>query len=1558
MRDKDICLRTFGHRHQDIVKFSNHEVYSPEHGETIIKVGLRKHPRDRVPVATAKRRNLPERIEGHKVVYHFAEEIVPYRTTKHDPLVGGISIGHYSISAGTLGGVVYRSDNPSQPLLLSNKHVFHGGYASAGDNIIQPGPWDHGNNPNDIAGYLQDWVEFDLDGINYVDVAVAYPARDVDEHEYYGIGYVEPKPPVVPNIGLSLIKSGRTTGVTYGTVEDNNVSIFVYFGHPYGYLLFHGLYEVTPGTFSAGGDSGSRVWNSFTMAPVGLVFAGSTDFTYLIPGQAIEQHLGVTFYPGELNFDSANLTATETVAGQPRSTLIATETVAEPDNILRTRELVLHEYNVFVQRGRLERPITVASGMDVTHVTLDYPVPVGKSWVLSSAYGHGSAVGASFMMVELDNIVDNHYTTLKCTRRNSIDTTTVCEWQVITGPDFTVQSGVTEMPVGVATHWVPIPNQFDPTSTFVATTNSTNVVNSIAWAFSNASIVPAAEPYTPGTQSGSGYELRFDQGGVISDWSKTWVSWYVVEWAGATVQMGTSQSSQYSWGGRDILPVDLDKSFLLYSRRGSSNTPAAYAVRGYFESATRLRFRTWANTGPGIRWFVVSHPALKVQRGSATLYGTSITPSIDPTGNTAHILLSCPYGGNAFSNITVDTDAPHQGALSTQSISDTTSVDGISIERATDRGTLYPYWEIVEFLKIGDSTLTTQEQIQASNTSLLSATERVAIPGDAQLSTSEYVGVGGEATLTCSEHIQWIGSSHLEASELVQGDTAAHLSAPERVAVSGDHWLVANETIREYYSNHLSTSEIVSYGIIPKEVTEPIYIEDIDADFNDNTFLHSNLVVADNSLYLPQQLQTTDMPPDVVTNRARISRYLRVSDINARRAIVQYKTEGEFSRHALKIDNTEIILIDNHASYETDTFTIEIFCRPSTSDFVNYRRVVDIEGSIRLSIRADGIRYSLASAVDTWHNYTASVPIQAYQWHHIALVKSGTSGKLYLNGHELHDMSVIENVYYAGEGIKIGGGGTTGFRGRVANLRLWDISRTQQELIDHAAKLMYQSPSGLQGCWFFNEGEGTTYYDYSSNENNGHTTNAPAWADGVSGRVDISLSKKLVLDYDLNTDPQDTTMTAIPMFNGKGYSGNPSYMDKTGISGTYTDATAECWVKPYEPTPFRDAEDYTGSDAYMVSEGTFVSSSDLTIECWIKYEGATNTTTTFVTHATHWSVSGIDWILRATNNQVEFRIYRQQNTVYSLTGGTGVGLDGEWRHIAATISGTTANLYIDGSLVAGPTTIMSRLASPSALPLYIGCMGTSGQVFNGYVKDVRYWQVARAQSTINNNKSTSYQGNEANLRWFWKLDETASLVARGYSGVHTNPWHGFLHPMSTMTVLKMGGFVCRVEGPRLATLRTGWTPEGYRYGPEIRLYDWGNAPVVTPNEWNHICVRHTSSNGERRLFVNGEHVGHVTGTAGSAQNIDHIRIGAEEYSGANARGFTGLIRDMRIWHDAREPNPNLELDGTETNLYAYYKLDEAGRIITDSAGNNDLEAKGIRPDITYHLAPFDLGVSE
>lgn len=236
------------------------------------------------------------------------------RTQRWRPAQPGVSIGHYRITAGTLGAVV-KDKTTGEKLILSNNHILANatngfdGRSAIGDPILQPGPHDGGISKDRIASLLRFGPvnrivkepecpvaaatvrasnallhfmrpSYDLkitkrtQEYNLIDAAVARPdAQNIINEEILEIGYVQGVAEVKP--GEIIQKSGRTSGMSEGKVQAIGITIKVEISENESGWFSE---QVMSSALSRPGDSGSLILNQKKQA-VGLLFAGSDKYT-------------------------------------------------------------------------------------------------------------------------------------------------------------------------------------------------------------------------------------------------------------------------------------------------------------------------------------------------------------------------------------------------------------------------------------------------------------------------------------------------------------------------------------------------------------------------------------------------------------------------------------------------------------------------------------------------------------------------------------------------------------------------------------------------------------------------------------------------------------------------------------------------------------------------------------------------------------------------------------------------------------------------------------------------------------------------------------------------------------------------------------------------------------------------------------------------------------------------------------------------------------------------------------------------------------------------------
>lgn len=295
-------------------------------------------PRQLAPSELAPRSLRGRRVDVVEIgELRFMESCVPLgalpaageRRGRWRPAPGGVSIGHYRSTAGTLGAVV-KDASTGERFVLSNNHVLANssfgkdGRASAGDPVLQPGPYDGGGVESDIIARLERFVPLQsayqppgcttalfwerlfnrlLNALrpgyrlslqkahqegNLVDAALARPLHEEElSPELLGLGRVSGRGEAYP--GDRIAFSGRTSGAVSGTVIARDTSVFVTM-EPGQEIYFTD--QLVTSAVSRPGDSGSLLLDD-QMRAVGLLFAGSEKVSICNRLENVARLLGV-----------------------------------------------------------------------------------------------------------------------------------------------------------------------------------------------------------------------------------------------------------------------------------------------------------------------------------------------------------------------------------------------------------------------------------------------------------------------------------------------------------------------------------------------------------------------------------------------------------------------------------------------------------------------------------------------------------------------------------------------------------------------------------------------------------------------------------------------------------------------------------------------------------------------------------------------------------------------------------------------------------------------------------------------------------------------------------------------------------------------------------------------------------------------------------------------------------------------------------------------------------------------------------------------------------------
>jgi len=238
-----------------------------------------------------------------------AEEPVDPTARFDRPVPIGVSTGHPAITAGTIGCRV--TDTDRNVYALSNNHVYAnsniatiGDDETPGDAVLQPGTYDGGgldDDYDDVIGTLAAFEEIYFYGRdNTIDAAIALSSDALLDNKTPPDGYGMPQSETLTAaVGQKVKKYGRTTGLTKGSILAVNATVDVYYNSEI--ARFVGQIVISPGSFSAGGDSGSLIvfdgkgrTKRDDRKPIGLLFAGSDLYTIANPIDEVLTKLDVS----------------------------------------------------------------------------------------------------------------------------------------------------------------------------------------------------------------------------------------------------------------------------------------------------------------------------------------------------------------------------------------------------------------------------------------------------------------------------------------------------------------------------------------------------------------------------------------------------------------------------------------------------------------------------------------------------------------------------------------------------------------------------------------------------------------------------------------------------------------------------------------------------------------------------------------------------------------------------------------------------------------------------------------------------------------------------------------------------------------------------------------------------------------------------------------------------------------------------------------------------------------------------------------------------------------
>ena len=206
-----------------------------------------------------------------------------------------------------------------------------------------------------------------------------------------------------------------------------------------------------------------------------------------------------------------------------------------------------------------------------------------------------------------------------------------------------------------------------------------------------------------------------------------------------------------------------------------------------------------------------------------------------------------------------------------------------------------------------------------------------------------------------------------------------------------------------------------------------------------------------------------------------------------------WQTSGAFSgpRNALDFDGSDdYVEVPSGLSFSsTSAITIEGWVYPrsfnSASPDNNISNVAGYTDASALVRIGDAIidNNQLQFVLFTSDRLNSNARLSTNTWYHFAAVFDGSKSYLYINGKLDNSMATSANNFTSSGSFILGGvdGTSRALDGLMDELKIWSTARTASEIRTDMMRTLSGSETGLLAYYRFDQADGTTLYDYSSN---------------------------------------------------------------------------------------------------------------------------------------------------------------------------------------------------------------------------------------------------------------------------------------------------------------------------------------------------------------------------------------------------------------------------------------------------------------------------------------------
>lgn len=510
---------------------------------------------------------------------------------------------------------------------------------------------------------------------------------------------------------------------------------------------------------------------------------------------------------------------------------------------------------------------------------------------------------------------------------------------------------------------------------------------------------------------------------------------------------------------------------------------------------------------------------------------------------------------------------------------------------------------------------------------------------------------------------------------------------------------------------------------------------------------------------------------------------------------------------------------DNELRLDGD-MTVELWVKPDTIS--GTQALIALGGKNGDAIAADtylfGLNLNASGQLFAFHENGSSEPgvttlatLSAGEWAHVSVTRdvSERTYTVFINGEAVstgtysNTLDVVSAATATNATFKIGtqidtdgSSLTRTFTGDIADVRVWNTVRTDQQIADHYNQAIAGDEGGaLVAHYEFNETSGQTVTDTAGNND------ATLGADNTAGTDDPTFVDGTPPVHSLSVAVQEnhaasgtmTTNDVVPTSATYGVNSSASHSGTTSLTiankGTVNIDSTGGWT-------FTPVNNFNGQVQFYVtaSGGGLTDAEQITVDVQAVdvvsnevnataavFDGTDDLLTTTASGMQTgsgaftletWFKSNMsgrgDLINTGLNNTSEgARVFLNNGKLYFGDAGAaneissaGTYNDGNWHHVAASYDGTKVILYVDGEAVAMDDSASLDITSGDvSLGATLPNAG-GGNFFNGAMGETRLWSTARTAEEIRDSMNTQVASDASGLEAQYTFADRAGTTVR------------------------------------------------------------------------------------------------------------------------------------------------------------------------------------------------------